>query len=220
MSDPVAIATEAAHGAALAVFLADGAGHRMDAQQEVTFGERWPNFGEPSPGQAAPEAALAAYVCGRKEPVSGEQLFRKAAELGVHSCGRDGFADLPKNYRLAYEVFAATAGNVFRSFAGPEPGRKVEPQKIDPEDMIFEGLDDPLDRDLDAVAALERRTAPAIADALQVDLEEAIAAVAEPAAPAKPRRKALSAGEAPARVRPAQKRGGARPKKEEAADGG
>ena len=49
---------------------------------------------------------LTQYVCGRSENVSGEQLFRKASELALHSAPAASFFEQPIDVQIAYRLFA------------------------------------------------------------------------------------------------------------------
>ena len=52
---------------------------------------------------------LAQYVCDRPENVTGEQLFRKAAELALHKADPDSYFEQPHDVREAYRLFANPA---------------------------------------------------------------------------------------------------------------
>ncbi|SNY93521.1 hypothetical protein SAMN04515647_3820 [Cohaesibacter sp. ES.047] len=56
---------------------------------------------------------MADYVCGRPENVSGEQLFRKAAELALHDAPASSYFEQSHEVREAYRLFAKACRLVF-----------------------------------------------------------------------------------------------------------
>ena len=107
-------------------------------------------------------AILAQYVCDRPENVTGEQLFRKAAELALHKANPDSYFEQSLDVREAYRLFAKSCRLVFidlEIWQREEKSKQAKAaQKCKPiphDDQTFAPDDKPLDKDPVRNAALK-----------------------------------------------------------------
>lgn len=107
-----------------------------DAARWASFGDVLPFRGDDS-GEAAVKA-LADYVCRYHAPVHGEQLYRKAHELGVHHSNPDGWAALGRGDSLPYGLFATTARAVFEAWPKEAIEADAEPVTETPKPRFSE----------------------------------------------------------------------------------
>jgi hypothetical protein len=106
-----AVAAMAGHSGAYRIAL-----ENLEPLHDPNF---WFSFGEPQVyrGEMGGELQvqdLAEYVCGYHDDVSGEQAFRKAAEMGIHQHDADGWAALPLRDRLCYQLFCVSVRACFK----------------------------------------------------------------------------------------------------------
>jgi hypothetical protein len=209
--DPLKIAAQIAHGAAVNVLLAFGADN--DAA------DWWSNAGSPRAGDPFDVAdRLAASFCSsrsladaRSAPlaaISGERVWREAAEAHLHGLGGNAWAQQDVAIVTAFSVFGQVAFSVWRDLdirrtaalaheAAKKRAAARKPTKIT--DTIYEPLDDRNARDPSMVKALKRRN--------------------NVAAPAKPPVAASPAGGEPRPVRAPGKAAAARPQEAGGAGG-
>ena len=148
--DRAEVAIGAGHGAAVNLLLA------MVPAAELDIAGRWPSFGERLEEGREPVVELGRYICARPDAVAGETLFRKAAELGIHTRPLDGWLGMERADRLTYDLFAVVTRTVFDALAPIAPaeaGAPLRPPAL--EDTIFERIEGGGDRDEHRVAALE-----------------------------------------------------------------
>lgn len=212
--DPVDHACAVAHMAAYSL-IAQVAG--VEAEEEGQDKERWYSLflilsAEEQDDKADDLYQLAKYVCHRAENVSAEQLWRKAAEMGLHEQPADSFFEQPFEIRLAYKLFARTARVTFveiemeqREIASKLRPNGLERQPIAEDDRAIELESGPLDKDpVFAAAADAIATIPVAKTAMEdaAPVQEAL----DPQAAGTP----MSIGEPPVKHSGAPKRGGAR----------
>lgn len=99
-------------------------------------------------------AILAQYVCDRPENVTGEQLFRKAAELALHKADPDSYFKQSLDVREAYRLFAKSCRLVFidleiwqREEKSKQAKAAQKRKPIPHDDQTFAPDDKPLDKD-------------------------------------------------------------------------
>lgn len=159
---------------------------------------------------------LAQYVCGRPDNVSGEQLFRKAAELAVHDAPASSFFDQAYEVQMGYRLFARSCRLVFIDL---QMEQREEQSRLDRfeqvrkpipiEDQTYAADDAPLAKDpvheaaQKALAELPRTKSELGVEAYGEDTEDKEEEAAEPESP-------LSIGERPVAHQGQPKRGGAR----------
>lgn len=168
---------------AVAAMAGHAAAHRicMDNLRVYDDPNFWPSFGLPldppyrgNPSGEAQIEDLAQYVCSYHDEVGGEQLFRKAAELGIHKADADGWAGLEVHERLAYQLFAVTARACFKAVRAEvpvefevKPATAAEPAPVGTAATGHEskeGQADPSSFHANGVAAEPAATPPMTAD--------------------------------------------------------
>ncbi|SNZ20937.1 hypothetical protein [Cohaesibacter gelatinilyticus] len=205
--DVVDYASDVAHMAAFSL-IAKVAGVDAEEGQDK---ERWYSlYMLPADTEAQDQAddlyQLAKYVCHRHENVSGEQLWRKAAELNLHNQPASSYFDQAFEICLAYTLFARVCRLVFIDIeieqreisAKLRRATSSERKPIPEEDRAITMEEGPLAKDpvfeaaADAIKSMPAPKAPAQAKEPTPDNEP------------------MSIGEQPVKHQGKPKRGGAR----------
>jgi hypothetical protein len=184
--NPLKVAAEIGHGAALNAMLAFGV--------EADRAEWWSAAGEvrtSDPFAAADRlaATFCRFINGVMDPqITGERVWREAAEAHLHNRSGNDWPRLPVELATAFSVFGLTVGRVFLDLraardqakalvASRERALRRKPVKL--EDTIYEPMEDMGAREGYAVRALEMSKRKPAASAVG----NSAAAATGPAAP-------------------------------------